>query len=139
MESATADNKMLVERMLCGEVDWLDQFASDAVWIIPGTTRWSGTYSGKAAIARDLLAPLTAEMANLGRFEIDNMVAEGNYVVVEGHASGRLTKSGRTYNNTYCLVCEIVAGKIRKLTEYCDTELITCTFGAAKSLDPIQL
>lgn len=39
MQSAIADNKVLVERMLRGEVNWLDQFAADAVWIIPGTTR----------------------------------------------------------------------------------------------------
>lgn len=104
----------------------------------PWDSRWSGTYSGKPAIARDLLAPLTAEMASLGRFEIDNIVAEGNYVVVQGHASGRLTKSGKAYDNTYCLVYEIAGGKIRKLTEYCDTELITCTFGAPDSPDRMQ-
>jgi ketosteroid isomerase-like protein len=39
------ENKMLVRRMLAGEVDWLEQWASDAVWTIPGSTRWSGTYS----------------------------------------------------------------------------------------------
>jgi uncharacterized protein len=68
-------------------------------------------------------------MASLGKFEIDNIVAEGNYVVVQGRATGRLTKSGKPYNNTYCLVYEIVAGKIRRLTEYCDTELVTSAFG----------
>lgn len=125
----TTDNKKLVERMLAGEVNWLEQWANDGLWMIPGSTRWSGIYSGKEAIARNLLAPLTAEMASLGKFEIENIVAEGNYVVVQGRATGRLTKSGKPYDNTYCLVYEIVARKIRRLTEYCDTELITATFG----------
>jgi hypothetical protein len=60
---------------------------------------------------------------------MDNVVAEGNFVVVQGHAEGRLTKTGRPYDNTYCLVYEIVDGAVRKLTEYCDTELITAAFG----------
>jgi ketosteroid isomerase-like protein len=124
-----AENKMLISRMLAGEVDWLEQWASDAVWMIPGSTKWSGTYSGKTNIARNLLGPLTAELKSLGKFEIDNVVAEGNYVVVQGHVTGRVTRTGQQYNNTYCLVYEIVAGKIRKHTEYCDTELITKAFG----------
>ena len=127
----TTENKVFVERMLAGEGNWLDQWESDGVWIILGSTRWSGVYSGKAEIARNLLMPLTAEMASLGKFEIENLIAEGNYVVVQGHATGRITKSGKPYNNTYCLVYEIVAGKIRRLTEYCDTELITSIFGLA--------
>jgi hypothetical protein len=38
-----AKNKMLIRRMLAGEVDRLEQWASDAVWMIPGSTGWSGT------------------------------------------------------------------------------------------------
>ena len=102
---------------------------ADAVWMIPGSTRWSGTYNGKASIARNLLGPLTAELKSLGEFEIDNVIAEGDYVVVQGRVTGRVTQTGQQYNNTYCLVYEIVAGKIRRHTEYCDTELITKAFG----------
>ena len=127
-EIVIADNKLLVTRMLAGETDWLEQWSADGVWTIPGSTKWSGIYAGKAEIARKLLAPMTAEMASLGRFEIENVIAEGNFVVVQGQATGRVTKSGRPYNNTYCLVYEIVGGKIQRLTEYCDTELITSAF-----------
>lgn len=122
------DNKNLVRRMLAGETNWLEQWAVDGIWTIPGSTKWSGIYEGKAEIARKLLAPMTAELASLGEFEIENLIAEGNFVVVQGHATGRVTKSGRSYNNIYCLVYEIVEGKIHRLTEYCDTELITTAF-----------
>jgi ketosteroid isomerase-like protein len=45
-------------------------------------------------------------------------------------AQGRATaKSGKPYNNTYCIVCRIVDGKI-KMTDYVDTELITSALGA---------
>ena len=129
MKMPEAENKTLVKRMLAGEVDWLEQWASDGVWMIPGSTRWSGTYCGKAAIARNLLGPLTSAMKSLGKFEVDKIIAEGDCVVVQGHATGRVTQSGEQYDNVYCLVYEIVAGKIRRLTEYCDTELITKAFG----------
>jgi uncharacterized protein len=75
------ENKMLIRRMLAGEVGYLEQWASDAVWTILGSTRWSGTYSGKTDIARNLLGPMMAELKSLGKFEIDNVVAEGDYVV----------------------------------------------------------
>jgi hypothetical protein len=42
--------------------------------------------------------PLTAELKSLGKFEIDNIVAEGNYVVVQGHVTGRVTQTGQQYN-----------------------------------------
>ena len=124
-----AENKTLIKRMLTGEIDWLEQWATDAVWTIQGSTKWSGTYSGKTEIARNLLGPLLAELKSLGKFEIDNLIAEGDYVVVQGHATGRVTQTGHEYNNTYCLVYEIVAGNIRRHTEYCDTELVTSAFG----------
>jgi ketosteroid isomerase-like protein len=34
-------------------------------------------------------------------------------------------KLGMPYNNTYCWVCRFGDGKLRELTEYSDTELIT--------------
>ena len=40
------------------------------------------------------------------------------------------TKEGRPYRNTYCYVCRLEGGKVRKLTEYCDTELLAKTLKA---------
>jgi uncharacterized protein len=34
-------------------------------------------------------------------------------------------KSGRSYNNTYCIVSRISDGKVREMTDYVDTESIT--------------
>jgi uncharacterized protein len=53
----------------------------------------------------------------------DRFIAEGDHVVVQcrGHVT---TKSGIPYNNTYCYVCRFGEGKLRELTEYCDTQLI---------------
>ena len=48
-------------------------------------------------------------------------------VVVECRGSVT-TKTGRPYNNRYCLVCLLKDGKIKELTEYMDTNLVVTTF-----------
>ena len=46
-------------------------------------------------------------------------------------AHGRATAlSGKPYNNTYCIVCRIVDGKVKEMVDYIDTELITSALGA---------
>jgi uncharacterized protein len=35
----------------------------------------------------------------------------------------------RAYDNTYCLVFRVDAGKVKQITEYLDTELVTAAFG----------
>jgi ketosteroid isomerase-like protein len=45
-------------------------------------------------------------------------------VVVESR--GRVTtKTGKPYNNTYCWVCRLTDGRLRSLTEYMDTQLLS--------------
>ena len=68
-------------------------------------------------------------MESMGTSTNDNVIAEGDYVVVQSRAQGRKTKSGKDYNNTYCMVYRIVDGRVKEVTEYCDTELVTAAFG----------
>jgi ketosteroid isomerase-like protein len=45
-------------------------------------------------------------------------------------ARGRsTTKSGKPYNNSYCQLFRVEGGKVKAITEYLDTELVTQTFG----------
>ncbi|HJU29763.1 MAG TPA: nuclear transport factor 2 family protein [Candidatus Binataceae bacterium] len=127
----TAENKEVVRMMR--EAKGLDAMLatmSDNVrWTIIGTTKYSGTMNGKKEIIDKLLRPITSELESMGSSHLDNVIAEGDYVVVQQHASGRKTKTGNPYNNTYCLVYKVIEGKIAEITEYCDTELITSAFG----------
>ena len=65
----------------------------------------------------------------MGSTITDNVIAEGDYVVVQQHATGRTTKTGKPYNNRYCLVYKVVGDRIKEITEYLDTELVTSAFG----------
>jgi len=126
-----AENKELVRKM--GEAKSLDEvlgmIADDVRWTLTGKTKFSGTFNGKKELLDKLFYPLFGLMESRGSSTIDNVVAEGDYVVVQSRAHGRKTKSGNDYNNTYCMVYRIANGKIAEVTEYCDTELVTAAFG----------
>ena len=61
-------------------------------------------------------------------FKFGRLIAEGEYVVMEARGWIK-TKSGKPYNNTYCFVCRIVDGKIKEMTDYIDTEVMTYALG----------
>jgi ketosteroid isomerase-like protein len=126
-----AENKELIRKM--GEAKGLDamlaMMADDIRWTLIGNTKFSGTFSGKKELLDKLIYPLVGQMESMGTGTTDNVIAEGDYVVVQTRGQGRKTKTGNSYNNTYCIVYKIADGKVKEVTEYCDTELITAAFG----------
>jgi ketosteroid isomerase-like protein len=107
----------------------LDSLADDVQWTIIGTTVLSKTFDGKQAVLDELLAPFRAALVD-GHIHIhvDNLLADGDYVVAQGHGEA-MTRRGIPYNNTYCWVYRFAKGKIVAITEYLDTELVTRAFG----------
>lgn len=101
-----------------------ESLAEDVAWTIKGATDWSKTYNGLEAVRNDLLTPLREKFADQYTNEAKRFIAEDDTVVVE--AQGKVnTKSGKPYNNTYCFIFRLADGKIKEITEYCDTELIS--------------
>jgi uncharacterized protein len=125
---STAENKLLMQHIFRelakgNSKPFGDAMADDFSWTIIGTTSWSGTYAGKQAVLTELMRPLFSQFAGQYTNTAYRFIADGDHVVIQcrGHVT---TKSGRPYNNTYCYVCRLADGKLRELTEYCDTELI---------------
>ena len=108
----------------------LDSLADDVEWTIIGSTALSGTSRGKQEVIDNLLKPIRARLADGPIvFQPERFIAEGEYVVMQ--AQGRATAlSGKPYNNTYCIVCRVVDGKVKEMVDYVDTELITSALGA---------
>jgi len=128
MNTTTTDNKALVQR-IHAELDkgngqlFLDNLADDARWTLEGSTPWSRTYAGKAAIREELLKPLFAQFAGPYVSKTERIIAEGDRVVVL--FSGDVpTRAGKRYNNRYCYIYRIEGGKVKELTEYFDTALV---------------
>lgn len=126
-----AENKEVIRKM--NEAKGLDamlaMLADDVRWTLIGNTKFSGTFNGKQELLDRLIHPLFAQMESMGKGVTDNVIAEGDYVVVQTRGTGRRTKTGNDYNNTYCIVYRVADGKVKEVTEYCDTELITAAFG----------
>jgi len=102
--------------------------ADDFHWTVTGSTKWSKTYDGKQAVLTELLGTLSSKISGRIRATAHRFIAEGDHVVVEARGNNT-TKKGTPYNNTYCFVFRIAEGKLKELTEYMDTELVTAALG----------
>jgi uncharacterized protein len=121
-------NKKIIEGMFNGTLELMDYFAEDGVWVINGIR----SYHGKKQVLDELLLPFGNLIASMGKWVITNMIAEGDHVAAEMHAVDRVTKTGLPYNNNYCVVCKFDNGKITRLAEYCDTDLLKKRFPELK-------
>ncbi|MET0152111.1 MAG: nuclear transport factor 2 family protein [Candidatus Binatia bacterium] len=128
-----AENKKLIQSMFAelsrgNGAGYLDGLADDVQFTIMGSTKYSGTFRGKQDVINRLLNPLMSELDGGLEVTPDAFIAEGDTVVMQGHGRSK-TKSGKPYNNLYCQVFRIAGGKVREITEYLDTELVTQAFG----------
>jgi ketosteroid isomerase-like protein/transposase len=129
----TADNKQLMQHlfteMATGNFEpFLTNMADDIRWTVMGTTKFSGTLTGKQEVINKRLTPIIAQLDGPIIITAQNFIAEGDSVVVEGHGQA-MTKAGKPYNNTYCFIFRLANGKVQELAEYLDTEMVTAAFG----------
>jgi len=128
-----AENKQLIRDMFAelskGNAQaFLGNMADNVRFTIIGTTKFSGTFNGKQELVNKVLTPLTSQLEGGLTITVDNLIAEGDNVVMQGRGKST-TKAGKSYNNTYCQVFRIANGKVQEITEYLDTELVTAVFG----------
>lgn len=133
------DNKQLV-RQLYAELSngntkpFIDCLAEDIRWTVIGTTNFSGTIEGKQNVVNKLFDRVAAQLDGPTKITIKNLIAEGEYVVVE--SSGQVvTTAGKTYNNIYCEIFRFVDGEVKEVTVYLDTALVNRVFGAGAAGD----
>ena len=129
----STDNKKVVESLFVelsrgnGE-GYLAGLADDVEFTIEGSTKFSGTFRGKQDVVQRLLTPLMNELEGGLVITVDRLIADGDTVVAQAHGRST-TKSGKPYNNRYCQVFRVAGGKVKSITEYLDTELVTQAFG----------
>jgi uncharacterized protein len=125
----TSENKRLVgaifEGLSRGDARlFIETMHDDFRWTITGSTAWSKTYDGKAAVLRDLFGPLRMRLPGTIRTKAQRLIADGDIVVVEARGDN-ITSDGKRYDNEYCYIIRLDAGRLVELTEYLDTELVT--------------
>jgi ketosteroid isomerase-like protein len=133
------DNKTLIQQMFASLANadsrpFVALMADDVTWTVMGQTRWSGTYRGKTAVLNDLLGVLRTRLAERYRATAQRIIAEGPYVVVQARGQAT-TIAGTPYNNEYCFIYRLEDGKIKEVTEYLDTELVTSALGVLQAAE----
>lgn len=128
-----AENKKLMQHIFSelskgNSQAFVQGMADQFTWTIIGTTKWSKTYHGKPAVIDELFGALRAKLAPPITLVGDRFIADQDYVVVEARGKNT-TKDGTSYNNTYCFVFRAADGKLREVTEYSDTELVSAALG----------
>jgi uncharacterized protein len=128
-EDLLSANKQLVrsffETLSSGDYEKLATFFDDDTsWVvcargIPG----AGTYRG-SAIIEEFLRPVRG-MFEPGQpqVELTNIVAEGDWVAIEGVGRGRFL-SGLDYENMYSFWIEVDGKTIRTIKEYMDSAYV---------------
>ena len=130
---SASGNKELIRNMFAelgkGNAQaFMDAMADDIRFTIIGTTKFSATFKGKQELAEKLLGPLGAALEDALVITPDNLIADGDFVAMQSRGKS-LAKNGKRYDNTYCQIFRITDGKVREVTEYLDTELVTSVFG----------
>lgn len=126
---AAVENKQLMQSVFAELANgngqpFMDALADDARWTVIGSSPWSRTYEGKRAIIDELMRPLFRQFADQYTARAIRVIAEDDSVVVEARGQAT-TNSGKPYNQTYCYVFRLSDGKVRELTEYMDTQLVS--------------
>lgn len=101
----------------------LDALSADVTITAIGSTRMSGTYKGLKQVTEEFIAPVMSSFETPPTVVIDQLIAEGDLVVLIAHGEGGIAKNGVDYNNTYCHAMRVQDGKIVESTEYYDTAL----------------
>jgi uncharacterized protein len=131
--SAT-DNESLV-RHLYVEVSngnpgpLIEHLADDVEWTIIGSTPLSGVYRGRDAVVSELFAGLRARLSGPVQFSFDRFITDGDRVVMEAHGHA-VTHDDRSYDNRYCVIFDIVDGRLARIIDYVDTQLVNAVLFA---------
>lgn len=106
---------------------FFESMSDDMKWTWMGSNNLSKTFNGKKSVVNELWGSVKTTIAQPYKFIINRLIAEGDYVVIEGIGQN-MTIEGKLYNNKYCWVCHIVEKKLKEVNEYMDTELVSQTF-----------
>ena len=120
----TAANQALIQKAFddwrAGQGGIFQLLADDAVWVVAGSSPYSGTYRTREAFMEDAVKPITDKLATPIVPTVRQIVAQGPHVVV--HWDGQATaKDGSRYENSYSWHMELENGRITRVTAFLDT------------------
>ncbi|MDR8015892.1 nuclear transport factor 2 family protein [Ectopseudomonas guguanensis] len=120
----TAANQALIQKAFedwrAGQGGIFQLLADDAVWVVAGSSAYSGTYRTREAFMEDAVKPITDKLATPIVPTVRQIVAQGPHVVV--HWDGQATaRDGSRYENSYSWHMQLENGRITRVTAFLDT------------------
>jgi ketosteroid isomerase-like protein len=120
----TAANQALIQKAFddwrAGQGGIFQLLADDAVWVVAGSSPYSGTYRTREAFMEDAVKPITDKLATPIVPTVRQILAQGPNVVV--HWDGQATaKDGSRYENSYSWHMQLENGRITRVTAFLDT------------------
>jgi ketosteroid isomerase-like protein len=107
---------------------YVDALADDVTFRAIGSNSWSVKIKGKEELVREVYAKVRERLEGPIKSYATRILADGDFVVIQSRGDNTL-KDGRRYNNDYCMVFRLENGKIKKIEEYLDTELVSSVMG----------
>lgn len=131
-ETNKAFVREIFDRLNAGDPSlWIERMSDDVVFTIIGTTKFSGVFHGKKDFLTRAMGAAQSEVEpGSASLEIEDMIAEGDQVVMLAHGKAR-TRSGKDHNNTYAFVFRIRDNQLVEVKEFIDTALVDRVFGPA--------
>jgi ketosteroid isomerase-like protein len=118
------------DRVLSGDAEGAiaDFMAPDTVWEnpLPAPIPYGGRFEGAEGAGRYL--GLVFETLDIEAFDIDEVIAARDRVVVLGRERARVRKTGRRYSGHWVHVLRFRDGRVRHLREYNDTAEMLSAF-----------
>lgn len=111
----------------------LDLVAEDVEWYLVGAEYIShaGIYHGRDQVVQ--LLKYVGETLEVHQFEPQEFIAQGDQVVVIGHALGRVRPTNHAVEYDWVHVYTLRDGKIVKFRDYFDTAVIAAGYRGAKT------
>ena len=124
-----AENKRIIQDAFSAWANgdgtaFFNTLAEDVRWTVIGHCPVSQTYTSRQAFLEGAAKPLSAKLAGPITPTVENIIGEGDTVVLQWQGSATM-KSGKPYNNSYCWVMRLESGKVKEGTAYIDTELVS--------------
>lgn len=128
----TGDNKRMIRRLyesfLSGDVESvLEVLADDFEWNAPGGAPYNGIRHGRDQM-RDFFEQLR-RWVRVDQMDIDDVIAEGDTVVVIGRQRATVLETGRHFETPWAHVLKLRHGRIASGLALADTHTIASCFG----------
>jgi ketosteroid isomerase-like protein len=101
--------------------------ADDVDWTVEGTHPLAGHYRGKSEFRAHTFDKLNKVLPHGTQLCVEHALVSGDWAVVELR-SRATAGNGLRFDNRYCWVCRVTAGKITVVRAYLDSALVARLF-----------